>query len=67
MINYNLLKGKIYSKGFDLTTFHSVIGVSRSTFYKKMQGTIDFKVSEVEKICKALGIAPKEACTIFFA
>lgn len=34
------------------------IGMSRSAFYRKMKGTSDFTLSEINKICSFLDINP---------
>jgi hypothetical protein len=43
------------------------MGISRTTFYKKLNGERDFQVSEIESICGILRFTNDEKKHIFFA
>ena len=44
-----------------------MLGISLQTLYNKLNNVVDFKVGEVEKICKFLGLSHDEMIKIFFA
>lgn len=44
-----------------------LLGISMQTLYNKLNNLVDFKVGEVEKICKFLKLTLKEMMKIFFA
>lgn len=66
MINKVLLKEAIKERGISITFLAKKIGISREGFYKKMNGTTEYKVSEVSKIKKILNLTDKDIDEIFF-
>lgn len=44
-----------------------MLGITLQTLYNKLNNVVDFKVSEVEKICKFLGLSLDDMIKIFFA
>lgn len=67
MINVNKLKGKMVENGINADTLSSLIGIDRSTFYRKLNNHGEtFTVKEVNLICKHLKLSKDEAMDIFF-
>lgn len=68
MTNVELLKKKIKECGVTQEFIRKELGISRFTWYKKRDGILDFKASEIQTLCKLLGItALREKDQIFFA
>lgn len=68
MTNADLLKKKIEERGVTQEFIRKELGISRFTWYKKRDGILDFKASEIQILCKVLGItALREKEQIFFA
>lgn len=59
------LKYKIRSKKIKQSEFPGMVGISRSSFYKKMRGDIEWTCEEMKKINKALGLSLEEFNKIF--
>lgn len=55
----------VESKGMTIASLARVIGMQKQTLYNRMDAP-DFKVSEIEKICDALGLGIDERDAIFF-
>lgn len=66
MINTQLLKETIESKGVTKKWLASKIGCSRPRLYKIIEGK-DASLSEIEKISEALGLSLTMRNKIFFA
>lgn len=67
-MNINKLKGKIVERGMNVLMISQLIGVDKSTFYRKLNSQGDtFTVKEVNLICKHLKLTKDEAISIFFA
>lgn len=66
MTNTNKLKGRIAEKGFNLSTLSEAVHLSRPCLRRKINGEVDFKVSEIERICETLGIRREEVMIYFF-
>ena len=60
-----LLEYEIKKKGYNLADFCKKIGMSRSAFYRKCNGTTEFTISEIKTIVKTLEL--DSAMPIFFA
>lgn len=60
MLNTNILKGKIVSKGYTQTMLAKRLGMNINTLNTKINGRAYFNTDEIEKICKELDIT--EAC-----
>ncbi len=68
MTNADLLKKKIEERGVTQEFIRKELGISRFTWYKKRDGLLDFKASEIQILCRVLGItALREKEQIFFA
>lgn len=66
MINTNELRGEIAKKGTSQRKLAKAIGVTDTTFYKKMKKGV-FGSDEIEKIINELEIDRARAIEIFFA
>lgn len=62
-----LLKGKIISKGYSVEEFCIEVGISKTSFYRKLSGITEFSRSEIEKIIRSLELNENEIIEIFFA
>jgi DNA invertase Pin-like site-specific DNA recombinase len=59
------LRGKMVEKGFSVETLAALIGIDRSSLYRKL-GTIEkFTIGEARKIKAVLGLTNEEAILIF--
>lgn len=68
MTDGKLLKEKIDASGLKISFIASQLGITPQGFYLKLNGTNDFKVSEVKKLCELLNLTRlKERDAIFFA
>ena len=67
MTNTNKLKGRMAEKGYNLTELSEAVHLSRPSLRKKINGDVDFKVSEIERLCDALEIKRGEVVGYFFA
>ena len=66
MLDRNKLLGKMAESGYTQKSLAEVINCTGNTFSGKITGKYDFKLSEVELICEALGIdSPAERAQIF--
>lgn len=52
--------GKIAENGYNKTTFSRVLGVSRATLNKKLDGKVEFTATEIQKIANILNIENKD-------
>ena len=59
------LEYEIKSAGYSIQAFCKKVGISRSAFYKKCNGTSEFTQSEIERIVIALHL--ETPVGIFFA
>lgn len=66
MKNNLRLKGRIVEKGYTLSSFAEVLGLSRASLRNKMSGVSSFRVSEVKKMCDLLDIEYSEVGDYFF-
>ncbi|MEE1137295.1 MAG: DUF739 family protein [Acutalibacteraceae bacterium] len=67
MYNDKILKGKIVEKGKSRSDMASVLGIDISTLSKKLNGTTEWKRSEMQIIRNYLGLTLEESESIFFA
>lgn len=67
MVNSEKLKEKIDETGVSISHLARKSGMTRESFYNKMNNETEFKVSEMLKISKALNISFEEREEIFFA
>ena len=66
MVDVGLLKNKIEESGIKITVLADKMGVSRDTFYNRLENPDAFKLSEVVGLSKALNLPSKEVRQIFF-
>lgn len=66
MVNLELLNGKIYTSGIKKHELADQLGFSMTTLRRKLQGEIEFKISEVVILCKVLKLTNSEREAIFF-
>lgn len=64
--SYNKLLGRIVEKYETNKNFASALGISERTLSLKLSSKVDFKQTEIEKICKLLCIPEKEIQNYFF-
>lgn len=62
-----MLKGRIVQKYGSLKNFMGPIGLSYPTIIGKLNGSTDWTVPEVQKICRLLEIEPKDIPDYFFS
>lgn len=67
MYNDKLLKAKIVEKGKSRSDLASVLGIDISTLSKKLNGTAEWKRSEMQIIRSFLALTIEESEAIFFA
>lgn len=68
MVNVNKLRGKIIEKGMTVETISNIMGINKSTFYRKLDKNGDgFLVKEAAAIVEILSLSGIEAADIFFA
>lgn len=67
MTNKELLKEKIEQSGVSITFLAEKCNVSRDYFYRKMNGEVEFKQSEIATLKDYLHLTQKERNDIFFA
>lgn len=68
MNNTELLKEKIKESGKSISFLAKKIGLSRAGFYNCMANKAEFKSSQVDILCRELGVRSlKEKQRIFFA
>lgn len=65
-MDYNYLRGKIVEKGYNQKEFSKQIGISSQNLSDKINGKIDFKQKEIQKISTILLLTPEEITRIFF-
>lgn len=63
----NELKAQMVRKGFKVDFIAEKIGISRSAFYRKLNGSSEFDREEISKIAELLELQPKDVYNIFFA
>lgn len=67
MTNTSKLRGRIVEKGFTLESFSEAVGMTRQTLRHRLDGTREFKVSEIQRSCEVLSISRDEIGDYFFA
>jgi plasmid stability protein len=68
MVNFNKLKGRIVESGFSVEDLAKKIGITASTFYRKLTpNSKSFTVIEAADIGKELKLNTEDLCNIFFA
>lgn len=67
MIDVQKLKGKITERDTTQEALAKVLGINKSTFYRKMGQGGNFTIKEVNLIVSTLHLSKDEAISIFFA
>ena len=62
----NQLRGLVAAKRLHAEDIASALGISASSYYRKLNGASDFGLSEVSALIKVLGLTPDEANKLFF-
>lgn len=65
-MNINALKAKMVLEGISTEKLAQEIGVSKSAFYRKLNGKTEFTREEIQKIIDVLRISNSDAFKIFF-
>lgn len=66
-MNANKLKGKIIEKGLNVAKTAELIGVSKTSFYRKINGFDKLTVHEAVRLKEVLGLTNLEALDIFLS
>ena len=66
-MNINKLKAKIVENGMNVETLAELIGIDRSSMYRKLNNFEKITIGEANKIKAALNPSDEEANNIFFA
>lgn len=64
-MNINKLKGRIVEKGLDVPAVAKMIGIDRSSMYRKLNNAEKITIGEARKIKTALELSNEDACDIF--
>ena len=67
MVDFELLNKKIKKSGMTVVAIAEKSGILRETLYNKLNGSSDFKASEILKLSNTLGLSADERNDIFFA
>ena len=67
MVNYDLLRECIKKSGLRISYICERLHISREAFRLKMNGSREFKVSEMKILCDLLELSPEMRDAIFFA
>lgn len=66
MTNKRKLQAKMIEMGYSQKSLAEAIGISKNTMNAKINGTVQFNVGEVLKLCEVLHINnAEEKCSIF--
>lgn len=66
MTNGNLIRGRLGAMKMSLSTFAKLMGISRPTARRKIDGETLFNSKEIEKACEILKIPINEVPLYFF-
>ena len=67
MVNKKKLYSIMYDKGFDKMELVNMLSMAESTYYRKINGEAEFKVSDIDEFIKILNLTPNEVNDIFFS
>lgn len=67
MTNVETLKAKIEASGITIAFLARKLGISREGLYLKLNGTTEFKASEIATLSETLHLPPDQRDAIFFA
>lgn len=60
------LKFEISKKRYGMGEFAELLGLSRSTLFRKINGITEFKLVEIQEIKKLLNLSDQRTIEIFF-
>lgn len=63
----NELRAQMVRRGFKVDDLAEKMGISRSAFYRKLNGSSEFDREEISKLSELLKLGSKEVYDIFFA
>ncbi len=66
-MNSQMLKAQMILSGITPRNLCEKLGISRSTYYKKLRGASEFTQSEIREIKHILSLDDEHVCSIFFA
>lgn len=66
MVRLDLLKAAMEDRCVKPTAIARKIGLSRATFRYRLNGTYEFKASEIDSLCRILHLSTDERNAIFF-
>lgn len=66
-MNLALLNKKIRNSGMTIVAIAEKSGILRETLYNKLNGSVEFKASEIIRLSKTLRLSSDERDMIFFA
>ena len=66
MINHNVMLGLMRMKGLTVDDVAKCIGISKASFYRKMNGQSDFYRKEIVEICSVLSMNHEQMQDVFF-
>ena len=66
MVNINLLKGKIIEKGLSIKKIALILGISKSSLYRKLASPDCISIREINIISDTLGFNEEDIISIFF-
>jgi len=64
-MNINKLKGKVVEKGMNIEALSALIGIDRSSLYRKLNNADKITIGEAVKMKDALEMSDDEAYEIF--
>lgn len=67
MLNKKLLRTTIKESGISITFIAKELGISRECLYQKLNGSTEFRASEIYSLQKVLRITNTKRDAIFFA
>lgn len=67
LVDFGLLNAKIKDSGMTIVAIAEKSGILRETLYNKLNGSVDFKASEILRLSNTLRLSPMDRDAIFFA
>ncbi len=64
-MNRTELRAEIARKGLSKRAISAALGISEQALYNKMDGSSEFKESEIKKLVNLLGLTPTDINRIF--
>ena len=64
--NYSKLLGRLTELGIDRERFADIIGIKRTSLYKRLNSELQFKQDEINKAMQALNIPQIDVWEYFF-